>query len=143
MPSFFAWTLPRLTENEHGRRKDRQHLFGRLGSRPNLHDRRDGQTQSRPVRAQRIPARISIARCGAERRSNRIYTTICTFDAATKALRFNPTEYRSKSPITGRDNTIYRVVRLNDDELCLRSPYNIEASTENEPFVMILLRRIR
>ena len=44
MPSFFAWTLPRLTENEHGRRKDRQHLFGRLGSRPNLHDRRDGRT---------------------------------------------------------------------------------------------------
>ena len=78
-----------------------------------------------------------------ERRSNRIYTTICTFDAATKALRFNSTEYRSKSPITGRNNTIYRVVRLNDDELCLRSPHDIETSTEDEPFVTILLRRIR
>lgn len=78
-----------------------------------------------------------------ERRGNRIYTTICTFDVTTKTLLFNSTEYRSKSPITGRNNTIYRVVRLNDDELCLRSPHNIEASTENEPFVMILLRRIR
>ena len=78
-----------------------------------------------------------------ERRGNRVRTTICTFDAATKTLRFNSTEYRSKSPITGRNNAIFRVVRLNDDELCLRSPHNIEGSTENEPFVMILLRRIR
>lgn len=78
-----------------------------------------------------------------DHRSNRIYTTICTFDAATKTLRFNSTEYRPKSPITGRNNTIYRVVRLNDDELCLRSPHDIETSTEDEPFVTILLCRIR
>ena len=78
-----------------------------------------------------------------EHRSNRIYTTICTFDAATKTLRFNPTEYRPKSPITGGNNAIYRVIRLNDDELCLRSPHDIETSTEDEPFVTILLHRIR
>lgn len=78
-----------------------------------------------------------------EHRSNRIYTTICTFDAATKTLRFNPTAYRPKSPITGGNNAIYRVIRLNDDELCLRSPHDIETSTEDEPFVTILLRRIR
>lgn len=78
-----------------------------------------------------------------ERRSNRISTTSCTFDATTKTLRFNPTAYRPKSPITGGNNAIYRVVRLNDDELCLRSPHDIEISTEDEPFMMILLRCIR
>lgn len=78
-----------------------------------------------------------------ERRDNRVRTTICTFDAATKTLHFNFTEYRSKRPITGRNNAIFRVVWLNDDELCLRSPHDIEISTEDEPFVTILLRRIR
>lgn len=78
-----------------------------------------------------------------ERRGNRVSTTICTFDAATKTLRFNPTAYRPKSPITGGNNVIYRVVRLNDDELCLRSPHDIETSTEGELFVTILLCRIR
>ena len=78
-----------------------------------------------------------------ERRGNRVSTTICTFDAATKTLRFNPTAYRPKSPITVGNNAIYRVVRLNDDELCLRSPHDIETSTEDEPFMMILLCRIR
>lgn len=78
-----------------------------------------------------------------ECRGNRVSTTICTFDAATKTLRFNPTVYRPKSPITGGNNVIYRVVRLNDDELCLRSPHDIETSTEDEPFMTILLRRIR
>lgn len=78
-----------------------------------------------------------------ERRGNRVSTTICTFDAATKTLRFNSTAYRSKSPITVGNNAIYRVVRLNDDELCLRSPHDIETLTEDEPFMMILLCRIR
>lgn len=78
-----------------------------------------------------------------ERHSNWVSTTICTFDAATKTLCFNPTEYRPKSPITGGNNAIYRVIWLNDDELCPRSPHDIETSTEDEPFVTILLRRIR
>ena len=78
-----------------------------------------------------------------ERRGNRVSTVACIFDATTKTLRFNPTAYRPKSPITGRNNAIYRVVRLNDDELCLRSPHDIETSTEDEPFMTILLCRIR
>ena len=43
----------------------------------------------------------------------------------------------------GRNNAIARVVRLYDDELCFRSPHDIRTSTEDEPFVTILLRRIR
>lgn len=78
-----------------------------------------------------------------ERRGNRVSTATCIFDVQTKTLRFNPTAYRPKSPITVGNNAIYRVVRLNDDELCLRSPHDIETSTEGEPFVTILLRRIR
>lgn len=78
-----------------------------------------------------------------ERRGNRVSTVACIFDATTKILRFNPTAYRPKSPITGGNNAIYRVVRLNDDELCLRSPHDIETSTEDEPFMTILLWRIR
>lgn len=78
-----------------------------------------------------------------ERRGNRVSTVTCIFDAPTKTLRFNPTVYRPKSPITGGNNAIYRVVRLNDDELCLRSPHDIETSTEDEPFMTILLCRIR
>lgn len=78
-----------------------------------------------------------------ERRGNRVSTVACIFDATTKTLRFNPTAYRPKSPITVGNNAIYRVVRLNDDELCLRSPHDIETSTEDEPFMTILLCRIR
>ncbi len=68
-----------------------------------------------------------------------VTTTSYHFDSGASTINIQPTSRTQPSPISGADDTILRIVPLNDREMYLRKPHSVEAGGE---FEMILLETV-
>lgn len=76
-----------------------------------------------------------------ERRGDSICTTICSFDEENNTLSIQPTDCNPASPISGREDPVYRVIRLDDKEMRLLRPHTVESEDTDSLFELFLLRR--
>ncbi len=74
-----------------------------------------------------------------ETHGDEVTTTGYNFDPGARTIEIEPTTRTQPSPISGAGDAIFHVIPLNDHEIYLRKPHQIE--TEGD-FELILLRRV-
>ena len=74
-----------------------------------------------------------------ETHGEEVSTTTYTFNPGTRTIEIQPTTRSRPSPISGAGGAIFHIIPLNDHEIYLRKPHQIE--TEGD-FELILLRRV-
>lgn len=74
-----------------------------------------------------------------ERCGNDVSTVMYHYDPDTKVISIQQSNRSRPSPISGKTESLYRIIPLNDREMYFQSPHTVE--DDSSDFEMILLER--